>query len=341
MRVFRSIASGFAAALTVVALVQPAAAAQFTWNQNGGFFFPGAGAVDGSNGNTGTLRAGQFHGADLAPLAAHGGLEFSGLQTSVNSPANTYSVIQWGCVPDGNNDPGVTNCVNAGGLANINQAGENLPLPAGRSALTLEVFDSNASGVLDSGTQNVVVIARINHLTRPIDNEANALAKIEVRANLVIDATPQVIDANTVPIGFLETNNIGTCPAPNPLGSQCDDLFTFDTSEFANVPFTSGGEDFFIQFGIAPVPECDDPTPTQVGSITIFDCTDVAGHRVAIDFTNGRAWAQEGFDSGFLITMFLTEEPINVPAPAALSLVGLGLVTVGLAAWRKGKKAAA
>src|SRR5262245_9185531 len=114
MRVFRSVASGFAAVLTVAALVQPAGAAQFTWNQNGGFFFPGAGVVDGSGGPPGTLMAGSVplgNTPPQPPRADHGGLEFSGLQGG-NAPPNTYSVIQWGCVADGNNDPGVTQCVN-------------------------------------------------------------------------------------------------------------------------------------------------------------------------------------------------------------------------------------
>jgi hypothetical protein len=324
MRPVKILGVGALAILLAAAWVQPAVAVQFTWSQNGGFEF-----------GTGTLRAGQFFGLDSAPVAGHGGLEYFGLQAAP-APANTYRVIGWGCPPDGNNDGAIAaaTCANAGVVAEAVTVTDPSTNP-GRSSLVLDTFDSTQSGVLDSQTGANVVIARISHINNVIDDEANALSGVTISANLIVDAVPPVSDPNSIPIGFLETINIGACSqTPNPLGSQCDDEFTFDASEFANVPFTHNGESFFLQFSLAPPPECDTPHST-IGTIQIFQCDDDPAHRIAIDFANGRAWAMEGFDNALLVLMRVTEEQVGVPAPAGLILMGLGFVAVALSGRRR------
>ena len=324
MRALRVLGIGALAITVAVALAQPVAAAQFTWSQNGGFAI-----------GSGTLRAGQFFGADLPPVAGHGGLEYFGLQPGP-APAGTYRVIGWGCSPDGDNDGTIAagTCANGGVAAEATTATDPSTNPA-RSALVLDVFNSTQSGLLDSATGANVVIARITHINNVIDDEANALKGVTISANLIVDAVPQVSDANDIPIGFLETSNTGACiQTPNPLGSSCDDEFTFDASEFANVPFMHNGEDFFLQFTLAPVPECDTPAGS-IGTIQIFQCDDDPAHRVAIDFANGRAWAMEGFDNAFLVLMRVTGE--RVSAPESMVLIGLGLVAVALLGRRRWK----
>jgi hypothetical protein len=305
------------AMLASAGLVHEAAAEQFIWSQNGGFVMPGA------DPNL-TLRAGQLFGTNAAPLAAHGGLEFFDLQ-AVPAPANTFRVISWGCETDGNSTGGVTNCANGGTALNAQTLVDPTPAPGvnGRSLLVLDVFDSSdaaSGGVLDSATGNPVVIARIHHLNRIVDNEANALKAITISTNLVVNGNPGVPgDLNSIPIGFLETNNdvasaAGCTQTPNPLGSICDDQFTFDVSGFTNVPFTHNGKNFFLQFSIAPLPECSqDITGDPNAVIRIFQCSDNPAHRVAFDFAGGRAWAMEGFDNGLQVTMRVTEQPVQVP----------------------------
>jgi hypothetical protein len=296
------------ATVGMLAVVQPATAVQFTWKQTGGFLYPGADASE-------TLSEGSFFGADGPPQAGYGGLEFFDPAVDPDAPADTYAVIGWGCVLDGNNSPGATNCANGGAAANAVVGVDPSLFGNGRSALTLEVYDSGASGVLDSVTETPVVISRLNHVNNVIDDESNFLKEIVVRANLVINANPEFESPNDVGIGFLETQNrvlVTDCTQPNPLGSRCDDQFTFDVGAFNNVEFTHDGENYFLHFGLQPPPECaTDITGDPLATIRIFQCNDVAGHKIAIDFINGIAWAQEGFDNAILVTMWVTEEPIK------------------------------
>src|SRR5262245_60157579 len=201
-------------------LAQPVGAVQFSWSQHGGFDF-----------SSGTLRAGGFFGTDEPPQAGHGGLEFFGLQPAP-APGQTYRSIGWGCPADGNNDGAVdpSTCANGGTVANV-VAGSDPALNSGRSSLVLDVIDSGQSGVLDSQTGAFVIISRTTHINNLIDDEANALRTVSISSNLIIDSIPPHQDQHTIPIGFLETLNIQPCSqTPNPLGSQCDDLFTFDAS---------------------------------------------------------------------------------------------------------------
>ncbi len=322
MSACRSVWTLSLAMVAVVASVQPATAETFPWIQNGGFVFPGSDA-------SGTLRAGSAFGGGATPIAGNGGLEFSGQQLDANDPAGTYSQIMWGCVPDGNPGPG-TNCVNGGTLANVQVNGgaetaipdDDLtvtpPIFGGRSALQVRTFDSGVSGVLDStaGEAGAVRITRINHLNRTLDSASNTLKAILTLARLVVTGASPALPDRTIAITFTETPNLGPCPSPNPLGSTCDDIFTF-VGEFQDIPFQNvGGQTFFLQFRVRPPAECTlDHTD---GTIEIFNCPDDPStldkneaHQVAIDFATGRAWSPEGFDNALEVWAFLTEEPIS------------------------------
>jgi hypothetical protein len=285
----------------------PAQAETFTWEQNAGLLS-----------TSGTLRAGQARGADLPPFPGAGGLEFSGVQTAPPAPANTYRLVTWGCALDGDDSlltlP--TDCVNEG-VTTV--AAEQFPLDPGRSALRLLTFTSVQSGDLDSslGEAGAVRIARLEHLNRVIDGEANALKAVSVAANLVISgAVPPVNSPNTVAITFLETNNLQSpCAPPNPNGSQCDDFFTF-AGDFTNVEFQSGTSTFFLQFRLRAPANCP-PGAVVDGTIQLYNCPDdpntgaIDPFTIAIDFAGGRAWTPEGHDSAIEVWMFVTEEPIG------------------------------
>ena len=320
MGVLRRAMIGALIVATAGLLAHPAGATQFTWSQNGGFEF-----------GTGALRAGGFFGPDSPAVAGNGGLEFFGPQAAP-APANTYRSVGWGCPPDGNNDGNVTGatCANGGVAVQAVTATDPATNP-GRSSLVLDVFNSGQSGVLDSQTGAFVIISRITHNNNVIDDEANALSAVSIAANLIVNSIPPLSDPNTIPIGFLETINIGDCTlTPNPLGSQCDDEFTFDASGFAPLLFQHQGQTFALEFDLRPTDACSQLVDTQ-GSILIFQCTDSPNHRIAIDFANGRAWAMEGFDNALNVLMRVVE----VPAPTGIVLLVAGVAAWGIRAWRR------
>jgi hypothetical protein len=303
-------------------LAQPAAATQFTWSQHGGFAF-----------GTGTLRAGGFFGPDQPPVAGNGGLEFFGPQAAP-APDDTYRSIGWGCPVDGNADGSVTGATCAsGGVAAQVVTATDPATNAGRSSLVLDVFDSGQSGVLDSQTGADVIISRIIQINNVIDDEANALRTVSIASNLVVNSIPPFSMPHTIPMGFLETINVSDCSqTPNPLGSQCDDEFTFDASDFAPVPLPHLGKNFLLVFGLRPTDDCSQLVDTQ-GSILFFQCADDPDHRIAVDFDNGRAWAMEGFDNALDVVMRVVEVP--VPVPAAVVLLVAGIAGWGIRAWRR------
>ncbi len=304
-------------------LAQPAQAVQFTWSQHGGFEF-----------GSGTLRAGGFFGADLPAVAGNGGLEYFGPQGG-NAPANTYRTIGWGCPPDGNADGSVDEATCAGGVSAEVLAASDPATNAARSSLVVDVFNSGESGVLDSETEVWRVISRITHNNTVLDNEGNLLATVSIAARLIVDAVPPVDDPDTIPIGFLETLNVSDCTeTSDPLGSQCDDVFTF-AGDFNAVPFSHGGEDFALEFRLRPTAACSTPAGSQ-GTIAIFQCFDSPDHRIAIDLANFQAWAMEGFDSAFQVEMRVVGTPrTDVPMPAGVVLIVAGIAGWGIRAWRR------
>jgi hypothetical protein len=350
MNGLRRIFTGVVAVAATVALVQPASADVFSFSQASGFDFPAD--VDGNT--SGTLRIGQTRNTTPNGLAidTNGGLEFFNDGVLPASPAGTFHVLSWGCLVDGDTDnppdmDSIASCANQPTANADNVVVGALVIPpspttVGRSYLRLATF----AGInLDSDLGNEVRISRLEHLNRVIDNEANSLKAITILSELTItgaDFTPagQPGDTNTneIALTFLETNNqpLDTvapaqpqdqgidassgpedCPGLNPLGSKCDDLFTF-TGDFQDVPFTANGSTFFLQFRIGVGAECTEaanpnPFPPPNQTVTIYDCNvgTPQQHQIAVDFQNGRAWAPEGFDSSIEVFMKVTEEPVG------------------------------
>lgn len=123
--------------------------------------------------------------------------------------------------------------------------------------------------------------------------------------------TNRIAQLSSIPFGdfnlsFQETHNDGACPAPNPIGSNCDDIFTFGPAN-ATQSFTYLGETYQ---------------------------TSLAGFWTGPDFTNlsGAFYSGEGANSvGFVGVV--THVP--VPEPATIALMGLGLAGIGFMAWRR------
>ena len=136
-----------------------------------------------------------------------------------------------------------------------------------------------------------------------------------IKSILTFDHTPEgdiTSDTNSVGIGFNETLNVGDCPAGNPNGSVCDDLFNFNLGTFAPVSFAFGGHTYQVEFQLANF----DNSVTNFPNCPNGDCT---------------VWTAENVTSSMDVQARIRQ----VPEPATLTLMGLGLLGLGFAKRRK------
>lgn len=121
--------------------------------------------------------------------------------------------------------------------------------------------------------------------------------------------TNRIAQLSSVPFGdfelsFQETHNDGDCPAPNPIGSNCDDIFEFGPAD-ASQDFTYLGQTY---------------RATLAGFFTGPDFTTLSGA-----FYSGEDLNTVGFVG--VVT--------HVPEPASMALMGLGLTALGIATRRR------
>ena len=159
----------------------------------------------------------------------------------------------------------------------------------------------------------VVQTAQIRHTNNVIPDEDDFLASILLSTSLVLSSggTELLNLPLDVLVNFEETSNTAPCADPpgNPLGSICDDVFTF-ASLSADIPFEFGGETFILH---------------------IRGLVDAAGNPVCTPSGGGQVqcFTEEGAVTDRFVIAFVTQAA-QVPAPAALLLLGMGLVGIAV-----------
>jgi len=120
------------------------------------------------------------------------------------------------------------------------------------------------------------------------------------------------VNQTDINIGFLESVNTAPCPAPNPHGTVCDDVFSV-TALPPPIAFTFDGINYTLEFRFA-----NGPGAMVVGN-TIYTAEEAPG--TAVMFVQAQILA----------------EAVPVPVPGVLALMGMGLMLLG---WRvRGRKA--
>jgi hypothetical protein len=132
------------------------------------------------------------------------------------------------------------------------------------------------------------------------------------RFKIYADGGPVAVldDTSKTTLTLTETPNVAlaNCAAPNPIGSPCDDFFTFTTPGFAPLSFNYGGDVYDVAFDF--------------------------GNFVNQAIVDGVLYTGEAQTSSVDVVVMLTKRG-SAPEPASLGLFGAALVGLGLVSRRK------
>jgi hypothetical protein len=199
------------------------------------------------------------------------------------------------------------------------------------SELHIGALDATSIGFVGTATTTInsgdtVVSATARHINNAIPAEDDILGTTTLATLLTLtnDAAEIVFQAFVpIDVDFDETFNeadVGDCGTPNPIGTACDDFFTFLALNFTD-QFTDAGITYSINvrglfFDAAG---------------TLFACEPpVAG--------TSQCFTGEGQVNDRFVVVSLQQIPDQIPAPATLLLLGLGLLGMGAAGWKRGRR---
>lgn len=270
----------------------------FSFHQHSGFLADGTLMGVDKNGNT-TREIGWYESA-----------------AGETPPAGQFDTLAWGIpIPAGGGLMGVDPFTPDPGNQNPSTDYSGLRV-IGHSGTIITGVDLGG-GISDWGAWQS--ISTLYHQNRSILVNADTLLSAVVNSVLVFDHIPEGdihSDTNSVGITFNETfnqlNQQGVCPDGWPNGSVCDDLFHFGLTTFAPIHFGLAGHKYQVEFQLANFVNSATDFPGCPGGT----CT---------------VWTAENVTSSLDVQARIRE----VPEPAMLGLLGLGLLGLGFVKRRK------
>lgn len=206
-----------------------------------------------------------------------------------------------------------------GGDNNGGAAGVGDLIIGGGERSGLKILNSPQSGVGTLATNDVLnpdLVATFQHINNPISGSFKTLRTASVQTSLTLtpfNPSGGALAAQnlTFQVDFAETSNDGTC-IPEAT-TNCDDVFVLVNASALNNSFVYDGVTYFVSF-----------LDLQSGPLTPLSdaaCAEAGAPPDCLGFWTGEGLA-ETIDFGLVIT----GQPIVIPEPGMLALVGLGML---------------
>ncbi|WP_367065157.1 THxN family PEP-CTERM protein [Oryzisolibacter sp. LB2S] len=240
-------------------------------------------------------------------------------------PVNNWNVHSAGVWTSYAPNPGVT----------LSNAGKTLTwgnsTGFGRSSLVItNAADSNIPTWWGGGTPPAGYIApgvSLTHNNRPITG--TSLTDATLTVTMTLTPTNPAGPAQNLPtisydIRFVETPNNpgpGGCAAASPPGNPCNDIFV-QVSGFLNDTFDYDGYTYFVN-----------AFPTSGGTLNVLSNAACAAAGLGAGCMGFTTPERQSTSLPFGIT--ISSQPLQVPEPGSLALVGLALAGLGYAGRRR------
>ena len=208
---------------------------------------------------------------------------------------------------------------NNGGAAGV---GDLIVGSGNRSGIRIEGSPQTGTVVTDGGTPELTSV--YTHINNPISSAFGTLATATTQTTLTLTANPPAgpifgVPPKTFDINFAETlNSAGTCVTGST--SVCDDVFVITLGSL-NQMFEYDGFNYFLSIVkmLGPL----DPLSSDA-------CTTAGATSPCLGFLTA-----EGVATSVEFGLLITSEPVNIPEPGVLSLMGLAMLGLVVARRRQ------